>query len=76
MKSDKVLTHNLKGVSLVPDRALVLLWFCKSHFTANVSVWFLACLEIHYVSSVGNSEVGLNTSCLRHRLKGFPVTVR
>ena len=71
-----MLTHNLKGVSLVPDKALALLWFCKSRFTANVLVWFLACLEIHYVSSVGNSEVGLNISCLRHDLKSFPVTVR
>ena len=71
-----MLTHNLKGVSLVPDKALVLLCFCNSHFTANVLVWFMACLEIHYVSSVGNSEVGLHTSWLRHRLKGFPVTVR
>ena len=75
-KSDKVLTHNLYGVSSVPNGALVLLCFYKSHFTANVLDWLLACLEIQCVSSVGNSKVGLNTSCLLHHSKGFPVTVR
>ena len=71
-----MLTHNLYGVSSVPNGALVLLCFCKSHFTGHFLVWLLAYLEIHCVSNLGNSEVGLNTSCLIHRLKGFPVSVK